>query len=135
MKLGLTGNSLNSIIIFSSHMISVQFASFDGNVCQISWFVVYNGYILILMRGCYQFSVSFVLVSCRMGLSKLPNQHNVGGHAVDVMAYILMVILEMVGNISRRNCAIVVLNGIHLHETPELFGDNPFSPHLRLLLL
>lgn len=77
MKLGLTGNSLNSIIIFSSHMISVQFASFDGNVCQISWFVVYNGYILILMRGCYQFSVSFVLVSCRMGLSKLPNQHNV----------------------------------------------------------
>jgi hypothetical protein len=32
---------------------------FDGNLCQICWFVVCNGYVLVLMRGCYHFSVSF----------------------------------------------------------------------------
>ena len=79
MKLGLTGNSLNSIIIFpfSLEVLLVQFASFDGNLFQICWFVVCNGYVLVLMSGCYHFSVSYFLVSYRMGLSKLPNQHNV----------------------------------------------------------
>ena len=38
---------------------------------------VCNGYVLVLMSGCYHSSVSFFLVSYRMGLSKLPNQHNV----------------------------------------------------------
>ena len=37
----------------------MQSASFDGNLCQISWFVVCNGYVQVLMRGSNHFQFHF----------------------------------------------------------------------------
>ena len=61
---GLHVDILRFSFLTSGPIGAMQFASFDGNLCQICWFVVCNGYVQVLMRGCYHFPVSFFLVSC-----------------------------------------------------------------------